>query len=214
MKQQVCGVRNCAGPLAKGAIFHGLRLCASCLNQLTAHLTGLPRMYQVCEQSLEVPRQHPIGMMVRGQRTTGICLDEETVAVRSHTVGVLSSWCEMIVDERGGPGPTSLDVRTLASFLQTHLDWMATHAVAADFAQEIADLVAAVRKVLNPAQARTIDLAPCPRDGCGRMIRASISTVHRRSAPQVCCDAGHTWQPRQWLDLSRQLDLTNGGAFA
>jgi hypothetical protein len=212
VKQRICGIRSCGAPLAKGAIFHGLRLCVSCRNQLAAHLTSLPRMYQDCEQALEVRRQYPIGM-ARGRRPTGICLNDGTVAVRSDTMGVLSSWCEMIVDEREVPGPSSLDVRMLARFLQAHLDWLATHAVAADFAEEITGLVVAVKQVLNPAQVRTIDLAPCTRDGCGAMIRASISTVHHRSVPLVRCDAGHTWQPRQWLDLSRQLDLTNCDAF-
>lgn len=208
MKQQLCGISSCAAPLAKGEIFHGLRLCASCRNLLATHLGSLPQMYQACEQALEVHRQHSI-KVVRGRRPAGICLDDETVAVRSNMIGVLSSWCEMIVEERGATRPRSLDVRILASFLRVHLDWLATHTVAPDFAVEIAGLVMSVRKVLNPAQVRTIDLAPCPRDGCGRMVRVSISTVQRRSAPRVCCDAGHTWQPRQWLDLSRQLDLTN-----
>jgi hypothetical protein len=170
-------------------------------------------MYQACEDALEVRRQHSI-RVVRGRRTEGICLDDETVAVRSNMVEVLTSWCEMIVVERKVTSPKNRDVRTLASFLRAYLDWLATHAVAADFAEEIVSLVLSVRKVLNPAQTRTIDLAPCPRDGCGQMVRASIGTVQHRSPPQVCCDAGHTWQPREWLDLGRRLDLTNCDAPA
>jgi hypothetical protein len=152
--------------------------------------------------------------MVRGRRSAGIPLDYETVAVRSNTIGVLSSWCEMIVEERGVAGPCSLDAGTLASFLQAHLDWLTTHAVAADFAGEIAGLVVSIRKVLNPPQVRVIDLAPCPAEGCGRMVRASVGLAQHRSALQVRCDAGHAWQPRQWLDLSRQLGLTNCDALA
>jgi hypothetical protein len=213
VKQQVCGVPNCATLLDKGAVFRGLRLCVSCRNLLATRLASLPQMYQACEQALEVRHQHSV-RVVRGRRPTGICLDDETVTVRSDTIGVLSAWCEMIVDERGAPGPGGLDVPTLASFLQAHLDWLSTHVVAADFAEEIAALVMAVRKVLAPAQERTIDLAPCPKDGCGRMVRANISTVQRRPSLQVRCDAGHTWQPWQWLDLRRQLDLTNCDVFA
>jgi len=180
-------------------------LCTPCRNLLAGRLASLPRLYQACEQVLEVRRQHPI-RVVRGRRPTGICLDDLTVAVRSDTIRVLSSWCEMIVDERGVTGPGSLDVRTLTSFLQAHVDWLATHAVASDFADEIVGLVADVSRTLNPEQVRTINLGPCTRDGCGRMIRASISTVSRGSVPQVRCGAGHSWQPRQWLDLRHQLD--------
>jgi hypothetical protein len=179
---------------------------------LATHLTSLPQMYQACGDALEVRRQHSI-RVIRGHRSAGICLDDETVAVRSNMIGVLSSWCEMIVEEHRVTGPRRRDVRTLASFLQAYLDWLATHAVAPDFAEEIVGLVLSVRKVLNPAQVWTIDLAPCLRDGCGQMVRASISTVQHRLPPQVCCDAGHTWQPREWLDLGRQHDPTNCDAF-
>lgn len=211
--QQNCAIWNCDAPLALGAKSRGLRLCTSCRKLLTGRLASLPRLYRACEQALEVRHPHPI-RAVRGRRSTGICLDDQTVAVRSDTIRVLSSWCEMVVDERGVTGPGRFDVRTLTSFLQAHADWLATHTVAADFADEIAALAADVKQVLNPGQARTVDLVPCTRDGCGRMVRASISTVNQRSVPQVRCDAGHAWQPRQWLDLRRALDLTAPGVFA
>jgi hypothetical protein len=213
VKQQLCGVSSCAAPLTKGEIFHGLRLCASCRSLMASRLTGLPRMYQVCEDELEVPRQDPI-RVGGGSRPTGIRLNDETVAVRGDVVAVLSSWCDLIVKERGVAGPGSRDVRRLASFIEDHLDWLAAHAGAADFADELGGLVRSVRRVLDPAQVRTIDLAPCPREGCGQTVRASISVVQRRLPPQVSCAAGHTWQPREWLNLSRQLDLANCEALA
>jgi hypothetical protein len=57
--------------------------------------------------------------------------------------------------------------------------------------------------VLNPAQVRTIDLGLCIRDGCRRMVRAGIGAANQA---QVSCDAGHTWPPRQWLDLRHRLN--------
>lgn len=211
--QQNCGMRNCGAPLILGAKSSGLRLCTPCRNLLRDRLASLPRLYQACEQALEIRRQNPM-RAVRGRRTAGICLDEQTVAVRSDTVRVLSSWCEMVVDERGVAGPRGLDVRALTTFLLANLDWLATHPVAADFADEIATLAAGVKQTLNPAQARTIDLTPCTRDGCGAMVRARISTVNQRSLPQVRCDAGHTWPPSQWLGLRHRLDVTAHGLRA
>lgn len=206
--QLSCGIRSCGAPLALGARSRGLRLCAACRNLLTGRLARLPQLYQACELALEIHRQHPL-KMVRGRRSTGISLDDQTLAVRSDTIRVLSSWCELIVDERGVPGPAALDVRTLTMFLQAHVDWLAAHPAAVSFADEIAALAADVRKVLNPAQERTIELGPCTVDGCGRLVRASLSSADQRSVPQVRCEAGHTWHPRQWLDLRRQLDVTN-----
>jgi hypothetical protein len=205
--QQICDIRSCDAPLAAGAISRGLRLCPSCRSLLADRLASLPRLYQACEQALEIRRQNTV-RVIRGRRPTGICLDDLTVAVRGDTIRVLASWCEMIVDERGVTGPGSLDVRALTSFLQAHVDWLATHAVAADFAAEIAGLVADARRVLDPAQVRTIELGPCARDGCARMVRASIGTVNQGPVAQVRCDAGHTWPPRQWLDLRRALRHT------
>ena len=196
-----CGIQSCGAPLTLGAKSRGLRLCTSCRNLLTGHLASLPRLYQACEQALEIHRQHPT-RVVRRRRSTGISLDDQTMAVRSDTKRVLSSWCEMVVDEHGVTGPSSLDVTALTSFLRAHLNWLATHNAAADFADEIATLAADVKQVLDPVRVRTIDLAPCDVDGCGLMVRASVSTANQRSVPQVRCDAGHTWQPRQWLDLA------------
>ncbi len=204
--QPSCGIRSCGAPLALAVRSRGPRLCAACRTVLTGRLASLPQLYQACELALEIPRQHPL-TLVRGRRSAGISLDDRTLAVRSDTIRVLCSWCELIVDERGVSGPAALDVRTLIAYLQAHLDWLAAHTAAADFADEIAALVADVKNVLNPAQGRTIELGPCTVDGCERLVRASISTGIQRSAPQVRCDAGHTWRPRQWLDLRRRLDL-------
>lgn len=205
--QLSCGIRSCGAPLARAVRSRGLRLCAACRTVLTGRLARLPQLYQACELALEIPRQHPL-RLVRGRRSAGISLDDQTLAVRSDTVRVLCSWCELIVDERGVSGPAALDVRTLTSYLQAHLDWLAAHTAAADFADEIAALAADVKNVLNPAQERTIEIGPCTVDGCERLVRASISTGIQRSVPRVGCDAGHTWHPRQWLDLRRRLDLT------
>jgi hypothetical protein len=211
--QQICALRSCGSPLTKGAISRGLRLCTSCRNLLTSQLASLPRLYRACEQDLEVRRERPISV-TRGRRPTGICLDDVTVAVRSDTIHVLASWCEMVVDECGGMGFSDLNVEILTSFLQTRLDWLVTHAMAAEFAEEIAGLVTEANRVLNPTKVRTIDLGPCTRDGCGRTVRARISSVSRETVPQVRCDAGHTWPPRDWLDLRHQLDLTASGVLA
>jgi len=186
-----------------GAVSRGLRLCNSCRSLLTARLASLPALYQACEQALEVRCQHSV-RVVRRRRPTGIWLDELALAVRSDTTHLLSSWSEMIVDERGVTGPTSLDVTALTSFVQAHLDWLAAHPAAADFADEIEGLAADVGRVLNPVPVRITELGPCTRDGCGRMVRARA--VNQSSVPQVRCDAGHAWQPHQWLHLRHRLD--------
>lgn len=194
--QQICDLRTCGRPLTPAKMPRGQRLCAPCGKLITKHLNSLPQLYQACEHLLEARRDCSI-KVVRGRRATGIVLDDATVAVRSDVEHLLASWCEMIVQERGVARPGSRDVRKLTLYLQAHLNWLMTHEAVGDFAEEITTLVANAEQVLNPAPDRTVDLGPCMWDGCGRMLRVTISGVSQDAEPQVSCDAGHTWLPRQ-----------------
>lgn len=201
--QQICGIGNCGAYLGRGDVSRGVRLCATCRELLASRLASLPRLYKACEQVLEARPYHSI-RLVRGRRPAGIHLDERTVAVRGDTIRVLSSWCQLVVDEHGATGPRGLDIALLTSFLRAHLDWLVTHPAAADFAAEIAHLAAGAGEVLNPARTPAIDLGPCMEEGCRRMVRTSARPGNQGSAPQVGCDAGHTWPPHQWLRLRYQ----------
>jgi hypothetical protein len=203
--QRICGIRDCGAQLGRGAISRNVRLCAPCRELLASRLARLPRLYQACEHVLEARRYHSI-RVARGRRPAGICLDEVTVAVRSDTIRVLSSWCGLIVDERGVTGPREPDIALLASFLRAHLDWLVTHPAAPDFAAEIAHLITGAGEVLNPARARVIDLGPCIEEGCAGMVRTSFRPGNQGSAPQVRCDAGHSWPPHLWLRLCAKLN--------
>jgi hypothetical protein len=203
--QRMCGIADCGVHLGRGDISRNVRLCAPCRELLASRLASLPRLYRACEQVLEVRRYRSI-RVARGRRPADICLDEITVTVRTDTIRVLSSWCELIVDERGVTGPCELDIALLTSFLRAHLDWLVTHPAALDFAAEIAHLTAGAGEVLNPARARAVDLGPCIEEGCKRMVRTSARPGNQGSAPQVRCDAGHTWPPHQWLRLRYRLN--------
>ena len=204
--QGICAISSCGSPLGKGEVSGGLLLCASCRHALAGRLSRLSDLYVATEHALEASRHHPAGPMRRIRPQAGIRLDELTVSVRGDTVRVLSSWCKLVVDERPAAGPRGIEVPRLTSFLRTHLRWLAVHAAAADFAEEIADLVADMTKILNPAQVRTIDLGPCSNGGCGQMVRASIGSASQSAATRVRCDAGHVWRPREWLRLRPQFD--------
>jgi hypothetical protein len=203
--QRICGIRNCGEYLGRGEVCRGVRLCTPCRNLLASRLCSLPGLYVASEQVLEVRRYHSI-RIARGCRPSGICLDERTLAMRGDTIRVLCSWCEMIVDERGVSGPCDLEITLLTAFLRAHLDWLTVHPAAADFAQEIAGLADGAGEALAPANVSTIDLGPCIKDGCGRMVRATLRLGSPGSAPHVRCDGGHTWPPHQWLSLRHQLE--------
>lgn len=211
--RQICDLQTCGRPLTPAKISCGQRLCTPCRRLTVKCLNSLPHLYQACEQLLEARRASSI-KVVRGRSTTGIVLDDATVEVRSDMEHQLASWCEMIVQERDVAGPGSRDVRKLALYLQAHLDWLMTHVAVGDFAEEISALVANTEQVLNPAAHRTVDLGSCMWDGCGQVLRVTISNVSQGAEAQVSCDAGHTWLPRQLAGFP-PLDGTtpsNGGS--
>lgn len=200
--ERICCRTRCGRHLSQEK--PGARLCTSCRKRLARRLSSLPGLYLACEQILDSREYHSI-RIARGHRPAGICLDEHTTAARGDTIRVLSSWCAMIVDELGATGPSSLDITLLTAFLRTHLDWLARHPAAGDFADEIAGLASSAGEALNPVHVSGVELGPCAEDGCGCMVRAGFRLGGHGSAPYVHCDAGHIWPPHQWLRLRNQL---------
>jgi hypothetical protein len=166
-------------------------------------------MYQACEQVLEFRRNHTAARTrVSGGRPEGIRLNEAAVELRSVMASVLRSWADVVTDHRSGPGPASPEIGPVACFLTTNLDWLAAHPAAADFAGEVAALVAAADKVLNPDEGRRVELGRCLETDCERTIYASVRTGPEAPVHQVGCDGGHTWQVHQWLQLGWRLGRT------
>jgi hypothetical protein len=113
---------------------------------------------------------------------------------------VLASWCELVVDERGVAGPRTRAIEQLAAFLVSQLRWLAAHPAVADFAAEIAELVAAAQRVVAADASGGVELGMCTEPNCGQAVRA-VSRAAGSARGQVSCDAGHTWQPHEWLLL-------------
>jgi hypothetical protein len=160
-----CAMRGCGAGLRSGDIMRGICLCQTCRRRAARQLSALPRMYQACEQVLEFRRNHTAARTrVSGGRPEGIRLNEAAVELRSVMASVLRSWADVVTDHRSGPGPASPEIGPVACFLTTNLDWLAAHPAAADFAGEVAALVAAADKVLNPDDGRRVETGPLPRD--------------------------------------------------
>lgn len=205
MMPGACGALACPAGLDARALSLGLRLCAACRDQLVRQLSRLPALYKECEETLQHRADHSAGR-VSGRWPGGICLNEAAVTVRSDMTVVLASWCQMVAGERRVPRPGRRTVGRLAAFLRTHLEWLSAHSAAADFAAEVAELVAAASGVICPDPMLTMDLGPCAEPGCHHILRATIRGADQSLTQQVRCDAGHIWQPHQWLLLGRRIE--------
>lgn len=129
-------------------------------------------------------------------------------------VEVLLSWAD-VVTEKGSVADCSgrSEIGALASFLLDNLDWLTAHPAAADFAGEIAGLVAAAGSVLSPDADWRIALGRCVESGCDGTIYATVRSGNAASVPRVGCNAGHTWQAHQWLQLGWQVGRSEQPAY-
>lgn len=183
----------------------GLRLCTTCYHDLKANLIELPEIYDDCESVLH-PRRNPTLQRVSGSRqSTGIRLDESAIAARSGIIGSLASWAALVADERPVRKPVHRSPGALADFLLTHLNWLLAHPTAADFAEEISEVTRTARRSAYSSPALRIDLGQCIHSDCNAAMTTVPSARGDRRTREVSCTAGHTWQPHQWLLLSRQI---------
>lgn len=200
---QRCAGSDCHLPPHAGAL-----LCDRCVARLQADLRGLRDIYEESEHSLARPPTS-LRQRVSGSRPIGIVLDDRTVAVRSEMTTTLASWARMIIDERGLTSRDQRDVRSLLCFLARHLDWLARHPAAADFADEVTRLVESAGELGGPGPVRLIALGHCLRAGCAGTLHAVIpapGSTDRTTPHQVSCDTGHSLPPRQWLLLADRLN--------
>lgn len=168
-------------------------------------LAGLPKLYKISESAL-AHRRHRGVERVHGGRPGGICLNDAVVKARSDMFRVLTSWAERVVDGRGVASPDQREIRHLAAFLTSHVDWLAAHMSAADIANEVASLAKSVSEAINPNTVTRMALGPCGQPGCGQTVHAALRTKDELLPAQVTCEAGHVWLPHQWLLLSRRIE--------
>jgi hypothetical protein len=166
-------------------------------------LALLPSLYAESE-ALLVTAPRALGERVSGGRVGDLALNETILAVRSDIVAVLAAWAGLVVNEGAVPGPAARTADALPEFLSAHLDWLLAHTAAADFVEELTDLMKAARRAVRTDPDALQHLGPCARSGCASSMYA---VTHRQGSPtgHVRCDSGHEWQPHQWLLLAQRI---------
>lgn len=195
---RTCGSRRHHGQDDPPRVGRGLQICVDCRNQVEEHLVGLPEWYEICAHMLDICRPQ-LRERVSGHRPHGIVLRDAVVTVRSDILGVLASWCGLVVGERGVPGPDELSIRELVTFIAIHLNWLTEHLAAPDLVDELEELSRAARAVVQPSNGSHVELGHCAESGCDAVVRAE--RPNGQDQDRVACDAGHVWRPEQWLLL-------------
>ncbi|GAA1917008.1 hypothetical protein GCM10009716_27670 [Streptomyces sodiiphilus] len=179
--------------------------CPGCVR---ASLRSLTALYERCAAELtRLPPQ--LTERISGNRRGGITLDERAMATRTAILRALVTWSARVSAERCLPVPGGRRVAPLVVFLDGQLDWLLAQPSAPSFARGVAELTRAARAVTEPEPVRCWDAGGCPAPGCDRMVRATQRPGRR---PRLSCDAGHLWQPSQWLGLESRPSVPAGTA--
>jgi len=192
----------------------GLQLCWPCLQRAKECLTLLPSLYNACEIALCVPLSRSILERISGSRGTGLPLSEAAADARDAIRRVLASWAALVVDGRRITFAPRRAVPDVARFLGTHLDWLAGHPAAADFADEVNDLTAMARRAIEPGSAQGIEPRTCIEPGCGGTLANRVRVDGDVRRAEIHCDAGHAWRADEWLLLGHRIEGAAGAGAA
>ncbi len=181
----------------------GLRLCRACGDRLARRLGELPGLHQRAARALNAAVR--TSERVAGGRAPGIPLNVPAVEARAAVPALLSSWAQLVVDERRVvPPPRS--IAAMAEFVGRHLPWLAAHPAAGDLAEEVRTAHAALVRLLDPRGSRRVPLGSCPVSGCAGTLAAALRPGRSGDRPSdVTCsaDAEHRWPTAAWGQLHR-----------
>ncbi|MDR3036625.1 MAG: OvmZ protein [Kitasatospora sp.] len=173
-------------------------------SRLQRDLAALPGLFEECALALTPAAGRP-KERVSGTRGTGLPLDEAALAARTEVLAVLRCWTALVVGEQRSRAPEQQTVPALVRFLTDHLDWLAAHPAAADFADEVTALVSAADRAAHPDTALRLELGPCVQPGCDGVMFSTARAGDSAPGRKVRCGAGHFWPPHQWLLLARGM---------
>ncbi|MFD4659814.1 hypothetical protein ACFWP2_29775 [Kitasatospora sp. NPDC058444] len=191
-----CAPPPTAGPRTPSA---AARLCADCVDLLRANLRRLLDAYRESDHAL-TPTTPRSGVRVGGTKTAkGIVLDQRAMDLRSRMTETLASWARLVVDETRSPGPRHHGVVSLVDFLRQNIEWLAAHPAAADFDEEVRQLLESCRTVLGPTLERRTPIGVCPEADCHSTLHVIRQADAAARHSSIACDSGHVLPPQEWL---------------
>ncbi|UCM89370.1 hypothetical protein [Streptomyces marincola] len=193
MSTDRCPAPDCARTEDPGGPAPGL--CQECRERAAAALAELPSIHSALAMT-RTGGSARARERVSGTRGRSAPLRGAAIEARAEALSLLASWSGVVAAGRGLPAPRR-DPGPLAAFLLGHLDWLAVHPAAGDFAAELAAALRAARRAAG-RDAPVAELGPCVHPGCS----ATIAGLPDGGAG---CPAGHRWGPGQLLLLVHRM---------
>lgn len=183
------------------------RLCPPCRKSVESDLGDLPGLYAACERILGGGSgQAETGQRRSNDRRGGMPFNTAAFELRSAISNVLCSWASLVVDERS-VSPPARTVPAVADFLLRHLDWLAGHEAAGDFASETAELARRARRMTSSERVRKLPVGTCPEEGCAGTLEAAVRPggPGGRSSVRCTVERAHRWSESEWLGLRARM---------
>lgn len=182
----------------------GSLLCSLCRNRLERDMESLPRLYADCGHSLSTIAA-PARERVRGTTRKDMPFNGTAAECRSQILGVLSSWANLVVEQRGVSTPDR-NVTALSALLHKHSAWLADQPFAGDASEEFTRLVSFALRVTG--QSRTVHrrVGACVEAECPGTLFARVDAGGKGPAEIRCeNDSSHTWSTSEWTALSQRM---------
>lgn len=204
----ICADADCRGCLRAWAA-DGLALCQRCTVRIGLDAVELARLWGELGEVLVA--SGATGTIVVRNPHPGIKLNAAAVQIRREIGHTLGSWAGYVSETRGLRVPLSL--RGLGTFVSRSAQWLAACELAADVADELADLRGRAWATAYPEPVSVIDVGSCPetdQDGqpCQGTVQARMRPADSLLPSRVVCthDPGHEWTAPRWRTLGRSLN--------
>lgn len=132
----------------------------------------------------------------------------DVLSLRRETVDILTSWALLVAEERDlCPDIDTADVPALVSFLSTHAAWLAGHVAGLDALAELSRVARSLEEVVRQTRPARVKISPCPEDGCGGTLKATVRRDEDLLPSTIVCDADgeHAWTTWAWHALGRRV---------
>lgn len=200
---------NCNGPHRDNrqrSKAPGLQLCHPCRDRLTTDINRLPNLYTDLELALihDTPTQDE---RITHRKDPGLVVNQRAVTARTLIRHQLVSTTRMVIEERHLTTWPTETVPAIVTWLNPHIDWLATHEIAPDIATEYANVRAEAQRIAYPAKTRRWFLSPCVEENCDGALMVTIRSDDDLLPSAITCDktTDHNWEPNQWLALGRRI---------
>lgn len=192
---------------------HGF-LCARCYYGLERGIAELPAQHSELAGMLQ-PSGGGSNGYVTGSPSHPLPIDPRVAEHRALITGRLTSWAQMVAEERGEVGALSPHPTVTATYLGSRLDWCAEQPWIDDMVAEIADTRGKAFALLYPRGRRHLKVGPCPMEGCHGTLTATIADEDDRMSTVDCDEEpSHMWDSLRWLRLGHRIEKARTDAAA